>query len=324
MQTKKHMLFALLCSVLAAACAATSHPTVPAKLGVARTSSALDAVVDQPGPITVETLVAADWEVDLGGLVNLDHPAAKAANLVDETEPIKLFVHVVHHPQRGTYLVDTGVERAFSADPTRALLHGMMASMAHVDRMKVRLDTAAILKRQAQPIAGVFLTHLHADHILGMRDVPNATPIYVGPGDAEHHAFMNVFMRGMFDSALANKGPLRELQFTPDNDREFEGLLDVFGDGSLWAIWLPGHTPGTIAYLARTPSGPVLLAGDASHTAWGWKHGVEPGTFSEDPAQTADSFARLQRFVKKHPDIDVRLGHQVLDASGPRAQVAGR
>jgi glyoxylase-like metal-dependent hydrolase (beta-lactamase superfamily II) len=308
--------FVALTSVAALAaptgCASTGHPTTPAALGVARTGASIEAVVDEPGPVTVQTVVAADWEVPRSGLINLDHPAAKAAGLVDGSEPIRLFVHVVRHPTRGAFLVDTGVEHAFIADPDHALVHGLFASMAHVEKLKVHTDTAAIVASLGEPVQGVFLTHLHMDHVLGMRDVPASAPVYVGAGDAEEHSLMNLFQKGIYDAALDGKGPLREIRFAPDPDGEFDGVLDVFGDGTLWAIWVPGHTPGSVAYLARTPSGPVLLTGDASHTAWGWEHGVEPGTFSDDRAKSAESLARLERFVARHPAVDVRLGHQQL------------
>lgn len=293
-------------------CASTGHATTPAALGVARSAGSIEAVVDQPGPVTVRTIVAADWEVPRGGLINLDHPAARAAGLVDGGEPIQLYVHVVRHPTRGTFLVDTGVERAFIADPDHAVVHGLFASLAHVEKLKVHVDTAAIVASLGEPVQGVLLTHLHLDHVMGMRDVPSSAPVYVGAGDAEEHTMMNVLQRGVYDAALAGKGPLRELHFAADADGEFDGVLDVFGDGTLWAIWVPGHTPGNIAYLARTPSGPVLLAGDTSHTAWGWEHDVDPGSFSDDRAKSAESLARLRRFVARHPGIDVRLGHQPL------------
>jgi glyoxylase-like metal-dependent hydrolase (beta-lactamase superfamily II) len=293
-------------------CASTGHPTTPAALGVARSTSSLEAVVDQPGPITVETVVAAEWEVPRGGLINLDSPKARAAHLVDGAEPIDLFIHVLRHPRRGLFVVDTGTERAFVADPGHALIHGFFGGLAHLDRLVVHTDTATVLEREGEPVRGVFLTHLHMDHVLGMRDVPASTPVYVGAGDADDHSFKNLFQRGLYDDALSGKGPLREVRFAPDPDGTFEGVLDVFGDGSLWAIWAPGHTPGTIAYLARTPAGPVLLTGDVCHTAWGWENGVEPGTFSDDRPRGADSLARLQRFVARHPGIDVRLGHQQL------------
>jgi glyoxylase-like metal-dependent hydrolase (beta-lactamase superfamily II) len=88
----------------------------------------------------------------------------------------------------------------------------------------------------------------------------------------------------------------------------------VFGDGSLFALHVPGHTRGSLAFLARTPRGPVLLVGDACHTAWGWKNGVEPGEFSTDGPRSAESLARLLDLARRHPSIDVRLGHQPLAA----------
>jgi N-acyl homoserine lactone hydrolase len=306
----------IILSLLAAfssSCAATTHPTTSARPGVARSSVELDALVDQPGPISIETVTAAKWEVDLSGLVNLDHPAAKAAKLVDKPEPIDLYVHVIRHPQRGTFFVDTGVERAFTADPSHALIHGLMGSLAKLERLHPLVDTDSLVRR-AGPLSGVFLTHLHADHVLGMRDIPANTPVYVGPGDAHAHSFMNLLTRGLYDQALEHKGALREIDFTKDASGRFAGVRDVFGDGSLWTLWLPGHTPGSLSYLVRSTQGPVLLTGDVCHTAWGWRHGVEPGSFSDNPAQSADSFARLQRFVREHPSIDVRLGHQLLDA----------
>ncbi len=134
---------------------------------------------------------------------------------------------------------------------------------------------------------------------------------------------MNVFTRGVYNEALEGKSALREVHFAKDPDGTFAGVADVFGDGSFWAISVPGHTPGSIAFLARTPKGPVLLTGDACHTAWGWEHGVGPGTFSEDVAASADSLSRLERFVARHPDVDVRLGHQRFAHSRER-EIAAR
>ena len=103
---------------------------------------------------------------------------------------------------------------------------------------------------------------------------------------------------------------LSEWKFTADAGGRFDGLVDVFGDGSLWAIWVPGHTPGSTAYLVRTANGPVLLTGDASHTRWGWENDVEPGTYSNDPEQSAASFRKLRAFAVAHPNLEVRVGHQ--------------
>jgi glyoxylase-like metal-dependent hydrolase (beta-lactamase superfamily II) len=78
----------------------------------------------------------------------------------------------------------------------------------------------------------------------------------------------------------------------------------------VWALWVPGHTPGSTAYLVRTTKGPVLLVGDASHTRWGWEHDVEPGTFTADGPKSVESFKKLKAFAVAHPNVEVRFGHQ--------------
>jgi N-acyl homoserine lactone hydrolase len=88
-------------------------------------------------------------------------------------------------------------------------------------------------------------------------------------------------------------------------------VVDVFGDQTVWALLVPGHTDGSTAYLVRTPHGPVLLTGDACHTTWGWDHGVEPGSFSSDQKRSRVSLDRLRALVARHPSIEVRVGHQV-------------
>jgi N-acyl homoserine lactone hydrolase len=182
----------------------------------------------------------------------------------------------------------------------------------HPEKMKVRTDTAALLARLPTPLAGVFLTHLHLDHISGMPDVPRGTPIFAGPGEVEDRAFVNMFARGSVDGMLEGHRPIQEWAFQPDPGGRFAGVLDVLGDGSVIALWVPGHTAGTTAYVVRTPRGPVLLTGDACHTRWGWEHDVEPGTFSADRARSATSLAALRALAARHPAIDVRPGHQSL------------
>ncbi len=269
-------------------------------------------MIERPGPIQVETVIAADWKVPLSGLLNLDHPIAKQAGLEDRDEPIHVYFHAIRHPEHGLFIIDTGIERALVESPEDAAIRGLVAKVMHTEQMTVHTDTATWIEAQGEPLRGVLLTHLHLDHVSGLPDVPRGVPVFVGPGETESRAAENLVVRPVFDRALEGHAALQEWGFFEDPDGRFEGVVDVFGDGSFWALHVPGHTPGSTAFVARTPEGPVLFTGDASHTAWGWEHGVEPGDFSHDRSRSADSLAKLEALVVDHPGIDVRLGHQSL------------
>ena len=79
----------------------------------------------------------------------------------------------------------------------------------------------------------------------------------------------------------------------------------------MWALSVPGHTPGSLAFLARTETGPVLFVGDTSHTRWGWDHGVPPGTYTEDAAGNAASLAKLRTIAAAWPQLRVVVGHEI-------------
>lgn len=299
-----------LMSVLALACANSSHPTRPSTLATPSTSAAMKVLIDRPGPLKVETINSADWAVARSGLINLDHPRAKEAGMEEGDEPIQIFFHVIRHPTHGTFIIDTGVERALRDDPPRAAIRGFIARLMKAENMNIRVPLGDWLSKEKDPLAGIFLTHLHLDHVSGLQDAPKETPLFSGPGESASRLFLHAFVRGSIDRALDGFGPVNEWGFNAHHD-----VVDVFRDGSLWAIWVPGHTPGSTAFLARTETGPVLFVGDASHTDWGWEHGVEPGTFTQDGPRSVESFARLQQLAREHPAMQVRLGHQERGAA---------
>jgi N-acyl homoserine lactone hydrolase len=303
-------LFLFLSSTLAlGACTASSHATRAATLGTLTSAAAMEAVLDRPGPVHVETVNGADWAVTRAGLIDLHNPTAKAAHLTDGDEPIQVYTHVIRHPTRGVFLIDTGVSRRLVDDPAGLGIGWVLRRFLHPERIQVRTDTASLLRREP-PLAGVLFTHVHLDHISGMPDIPHGTPLYSGPGETRDRAFLFAFSRGGIDGILSGHEPLQELPFAPDASGRFAGVLDLFGDGTVFAIKVPGHTPGSVAYVVRTPSGPVLFTGDACHTRWGWENDVPPGTFSSDVDRSAGSLAALRGLAARHPAMQVRLGHQ--------------
>jgi len=310
MKTIRPLAYALGLALLLQGCAVTSHPVTGAAPGRASSSAEMERLLDQPGPIRLETLASADWSVPLSGMVNLKRPAAIEAKLADRDEPIQVYAHVLQHPQYGIFLVDTGVSRKLVDDPARSGVSWLVRQVMHTGKMKIDRSTADIVRALPGKLSGVFFTHLHLDHISGMPDIPDDVPLYIAWPEATGKSFKNLFVQGTTDNLLEGKRPLAEWHFQPDPQGKFAGIIDVFGDGSLFALSVPGHTPGSVAYLVRTPQGPVLLTGDTSHTRWGWEHGVEPGDYTEDNERNLDSLQRLKALVAAHPNIAVRFGHQ--------------
>jgi N-acyl homoserine lactone hydrolase len=280
----------------------------------ATSRSSFDVDLDANGPIELESVISARWAVPSAGLVNLNHPTARAAGLRNESTPIVLSVHVVRHPSRGVWVVDTGVPRTWSAG-AKANVEGLVLGKL-LESVEGVAPLADIVARQDAPLAGVFFTHMHIDHVLGLPDVPKGTPIYAGPHETEIPLLERAVEGRTFDRLLAGHdlrafdmkkarplGPAR----TP--------AIDVFGDGSFFALYAPGHTRGSMAYVARTTKGPVLLTGDSSHTIWGFENDVEPGFFTADGEENRASLAMLRALAKAHPKMRVVVGHEI-DGNG--------
>jgi N-acyl homoserine lactone hydrolase len=267
------------------ACNLSDHRVVLSSLGKPSSIAEMDKLLDTPGPIEVETVNSADWTVPLAGLLDLKSPAAQAAHLTDHPEPIHIFAHILRHPTFGTFLVDTGVSQRLIDHPDEVGLSWLVRKVMPLGDIQIRNSTAQILAGIPGGIQGVFFTHLHIDHISGMPDIPGNVPLYVGRGESTRTSFQNLFVRGTTTKLLSGKADLEEWPFQLDADQKniaIGDVVDIFGDGSAFAISAPGHTPGSTAYLLRTPKGPVLLTGDTSHTRWGWEHGVEPGSYTAD------------------------------------------
>ena len=143
-----------------------------------------------------------------------------------------------------------------------------------------------------------------------MPDIADNVPLYIGRREASQPEWINLFVQASTDHLLQGKQPLHEWPFQPDPQQRFDGVVDIFGDASVFAISVPGHTAGSTAYLIRSTQGPVLLTGDASHTRWGWEHGVEPGDFTRNNELNLQSLLQMKALVERHPQIEVRFGHQ--------------
>lgn len=88
---------------------------------------------------------------------------------------------------------------------------------------------------------------------------------------------------------------------------------DLFGDGSLLLVRLPGHARGQIGLFLQTASGPVLLAADSAWLSQAIRERRGPGPFSyliaDDPRALDATLAKLHTFALANPEVTIIPTH---------------
>jgi N-acyl homoserine lactone hydrolase len=263
------------------------------------------------GKIIFKKLTSADWSVDRSGLIDLNDPISKEKGLLEGKEPIQIYMYVIDHPTYGRYFIDTGISNDFKKDPSEWPLSWLIKKAMNVNELKIKQTLGEWITQNPQKVNGVFLTHLHIDHIMGGNDLANDIPIYTGPKESTSTAFINLVVQGSSNNLLGEGKTIQELEF-PFTESGLS-TLDFFGDGSLLVMHSPGHTPGSLSFLVHSSDGLQLVLGDTCHTNFGWQNNVPPGDFTEDQDRNINSLNALQIFAKRFKKINVHPGHQSLN-----------
>lgn len=168
---------------------------------------------------------------------------------------------VVVHPE-ATFVVDPGIcidARARAISQLPPILRIAVDPGPHVVPTVTALAESGAL---AGSLDFALPTHAHWDHVCGLLDLPG---LEVHLHRTEHDWVMGgaVAPVGGVRDSLVDRAVVRyELDGPPV--LAFERSHDLFGDGSVVVVDLPGHTPGNVGVVLHTASGWVLLAGDAA------------------------------------------------------------
>jgi N-acyl homoserine lactone hydrolase len=244
--------------------------------------------------------------VPRSSMLRRDHVRRDDSN---ENVPFPIYAHWIRHPSRGDLLVDSGLDESFARDsfgnfraPARAVHTLLGASFELSPGDGVTSQLAAF---GAHP-AMVLLTHAHGDHTAGLPALGAATRVLLGLHEREDAAAYIGY------GHLAAGQVLEEIDFDRGQPlAPFDSVVDLFGDGSVVAIATPGHSRGHTSYLVAARSGPVLLTGDASHSAWAFEHDVGPAAPTAGEEQTAQrSLDQIRAFAREHPAVRVVFGHE--------------
>ncbi|TGM12235.1 MBL fold metallo-hydrolase [Leptospira selangorensis] len=305
----QRIIFSVISIGILTACAVTSNRSVLVNKGTP--ANIQDISPSDKGPIIVKKIIAADWLAEREGLINLKDLKAVAAGLQSGKESIQIYFYVMDHPKFGRYVIDTGLADIFRKDKKEWPVSGIVASQMNLGELKIHTTIKEWLQKEPKKVEGIFLTHLHLDHILGTQDFPAGTSMYTGQNEPGDSRFLHLFVQGSTDTLLGHDTSLSELNFLGREGSPIR-FLDFFGDQSLYIISVPGHTEGSIAFLIKSTNGVQLVTGDTCHTSWGWLNNVTPGGFTKDLERNKVSLDLLQAVAAKFPKIQIHPGHQSI------------
>jgi len=166
------------------------------------------------------------------------------------------------------------------------------------------VEQLARLGVKPEQIGRLGISHLHFDHIGQAPTFPGAT-LLIGGGDW---------------TELTNNPPREGINPKPlihwvSGKGKVEPVLgdrDVFGDGSVRMIDLPGHTPGHHGLMVKLKNkGNVLLSGDQAHFNENYATEGVPD-FNTNRADTLTSFKRFKDMAKDS-NATVIIQHEPAD-----------
>jgi glyoxylase-like metal-dependent hydrolase (beta-lactamase superfamily II) len=216
-------------------------------------------------------------------------------------------VVLIEHSTRGLMLFDTGV--------TPRLRHLLKRFPEHLFSnlfsIEIDYETTAVhqLKQlgvRPDEIIHIVLSHFHSDHIAGVNDFPKARFFFSAEEYRSmcglsrvgrlRHAYVPELLPSDFVQRRAEAG--RELEL-PQLGTGFTGR-DLFGDGSLFLVPLPGHSLGHQGlFLPDYRGKPWLFVGDAAHLSSSIRDGTSPVALGaklifHDTDQYEDTIHRLR------------------------------
>lgn len=226
---------------------------------------------------------------------------------------------LIEHPREGVGLFDTGYATRFFPATAR------WPFWTYRITTPVRLTPAddAVAQLSARGIAAgdvrwIVLSHTDADHLAGLRDFPAArvhcrAEAWQAVKGLKGRAAMRArlvpdLLPDDLEERLVLHGPPAGPPFEPLGATE-----DLFGDGAVRLVSLPGHAPGHLGAVVTRPDGvTLLLAGDACWTVRAVDRGSRGRIHRRlacDRAAHDATYATLRRLRAERPEVIIVPAH---------------
>lgn len=227
-------------------------------------------------------------------------------------------VALLEHPVHGRILFDTGYSEHF-LNATASLPEALYRWVTPVTYVPQNSVAAQLVTKglATNDIAHVILSHFHGDHVGGLRDFTQASIHCSAQGwsDLQSHSRIGGLRLGLLPSLLPPDFAARTQSFEaaprcelPEELSSLGHGYDLFRDGSVIAIELPGHAAGHFGiYFIDAQGRKIFLLGDAAWSSDAIERNVPPpsivSSWLGDTEIYRNTLSLLHRVSRESPTI---------------------
>ena len=232
------------------------------------------------------------------------------------TAPRPINVYVIEHTG-GLVLFDTGQDRRSVTDadyfPGGFIGHNYRRLAKFDVPESATLSTRlAALGYDIADVRVAILSHLHQDHIGGLRELPPTAQVLASAAELAEVDKRFALLGGLMRDHILLPGvqwvPVTPQATDDDAIAPFTAARDVMGDGSLLLLPTPGHTPGSLSLLLRSAGLPTMLfVGDLTYDVELLAADRVPGVGHRAGLHATTRL--VNELAAKHPGMPVLAAH---------------
>lgn len=237
------------------------------------------------------------WRLDCGAIqVNDLNVFSDTYAYVGQSKRLTASCYLIKH--NDTYMLwDTGFPES-SLGASLQAPGDMAASLSRTIK-----DQLSEISVSPASISIIGISHSHGDHTGQAAGFPQAK-LLMGKGDVD------MLRRPGSEGAK----PLTRWLSGGGTLEEITGDKDVFGDGSVIMLDLPGHTPGHHGLLVKlAKTGYILLSGDVAHFRENYEKDGVP-SFNDDRTKSIASIERFREIAKNLKALTI-IQHEPEDVA---------
>lgn len=224
---------------------------------------------------------------------------------------------LIHHPSHGPILFDTGyaprLADAFARWPDRVYKYATPTTFG-----TPAVDHLAQFGYTARDIRTVIVSHLHADHVAGLPDFPDArfvisdTALRLQQSVRGLDAVRRGIVQALFPADFTERATVVST-FTGPTLPHLGHTHDLFADGTVLLVALPGHARGQLGALVHCEGESVLLCADGAWSTRAFRELRPPhwitNAMQDDLVALRSTLVGLREFSRARPDVTILPTH---------------